>query len=396
MTRNGLNAAPASPVSDSVAEPSAPPIDWTEVEHKLEAAPGSAAVSTPDAGPASVEGPVDDVQASLHEQLAALVEALAFDDKSEPKSEDTFELSGLPDVLEQSRLVEAESEAAVAQQDDQQTESDTVPPAIINNVLSRRLFGFFVGLIGSAAVGGGMLIFFVGMNEPAAIAGNEASKLEARLIDITAEPVRTVQVPLEQRIPHAFGIEPKAAVGGEEGPAEASAIRSESVARPETDVAGAAQVEPRLAADESHSEPVSSKPLQTADGAPALKSLEQANDDAGQQSLEKVSSFETVINPPIDERDQASPPVAGKSTTKQKQIEDPVTQTRVARVIKYVNMRAGPDNSEEVLAVIPEGSSVEVVQCTQWCEVIFAGQRGWIYKGLMTVASTNEVTVRYN
>src|SRR5262249_23553197 len=33
-----------------------------------------------------------------------------------------------------------------------------------------------------------------------------------------------------------------------------------------------------------------------------------------------------------------------------------------------------------VLATIPPGSSIEVIKCRHWCEVIFAGQRGWVYK----------------
>jgi hypothetical protein len=26
---------------------------------------------------------------------------------------------------------------------------------------------------------------------------------------------------------------------------------------------------------------------------------------------------------------------------------------------------------------------VEVIACRQWCEVIFSGQRGWVYKGFI-------------
>ena len=45
-----------------------------------------------------------------------------------------------------------------------------------------------------------------------------------------------------------------------------------------------------------------------------------------------------------------------------------------------VNMRAGPGNGQPVLAAIPAGSPIQVVKCTYWCEVIYAGQRGWVYK----------------
>jgi hypothetical protein len=57
--------------------------------------------------------------------------------------------------------------------------------------------------------------------------------------------------------------------------------------------------------------------------------------------------------------------------------------TGTARVVKAVNLRAGPDNSEAVLTVVPEGTVVEVAGCRHWCEVVFAGHRGWIYRSFL-------------
>ncbi len=56
---------------------------------------------------------------------------------------------------------------------------------------------------------------------------------------------------------------------------------------------------------------------------------------------------------------------------------------RIARVVSDVRMRAGPSNGEAVLATISRGRPVEVINCRQWCEVVFAGQRGWVYKGFL-------------
>ena len=61
---------------------------------------------------------------------------------------------------------------------------------------------------------------------------------------------------------------------------------------------------------------------------------------------------------------------------------DPVA-VQVARVTSGVNMRAGPGNGQPVLATIPAGSPIEVVKCAYWCEVIFAGRRGWVYKSFI-------------
>jgi uncharacterized protein YraI len=64
-------------------------------------------------------------------------------------------------------------------------------------------------------------------------------------------------------------------------------------------------------------------------------------------------------------------------------VTDGTSETEVAYAVKYANLRAGPNNSAAVLAIIPEGSPLEVVQCKQWCEVIAQGQRGWVYKDLI-------------
>jgi SH3-like domain-containing protein len=75
----------------------------------------------------------------------------------------------------------------------------------------------------------------------------------------------------------------------------------------------------------------------------------------------------------------SSPPLAPKLGTSIDRINDPVA-TQIGRVVSGVNMRAGPSNGQQVVATIPRGSSVDVIKCRHWCEVIFAGQRGWVYK----------------
>lgn len=56
---------------------------------------------------------------------------------------------------------------------------------------------------------------------------------------------------------------------------------------------------------------------------------------------------------------------------------------RIARIASDVNMRAGPSNGQPVVATLARGSAVEVIECRAWCEVIFRGQRGWVYKGFI-------------
>jgi uncharacterized protein YraI len=45
-----------------------------------------------------------------------------------------------------------------------------------------------------------------------------------------------------------------------------------------------------------------------------------------------------------------------------------------------VNMRSGPDRNSPVVTVVAAGTPVEVRSCDYWCEVVVAGQPGWIYQ----------------
>jgi len=42
-----------------------------------------------------------------------------------------------------------------------------------------------------------------------------------------------------------------------------------------------------------------------------------------------------------------------------------------------VNLRTGPGTNHARIAVIPAGAPVNIIRCGGWCEVIYAGRRGW-------------------
>lgn len=52
-----------------------------------------------------------------------------------------------------------------------------------------------------------------------------------------------------------------------------------------------------------------------------------------------------------------------------------------ARVNAYVNMRSGPDNNSQVVTVVPANARIAAANgCRHWCEVVYEGRRGFIYK----------------
>lgn len=60
-----------------------------------------------------------------------------------------------------------------------------------------------------------------------------------------------------------------------------------------------------------------------------------------------------------------------------------------------VNMRTGPDTEFPSVGVIPEGDSVDVRGCLRdesWCDVIWEGNRGWVYSEYLGFEHRGAVT----
>ncbi|WP_287308029.1 SH3 domain-containing protein [Mesorhizobium sp.] len=53
------------------------------------------------------------------------------------------------------------------------------------------------------------------------------------------------------------------------------------------------------------------------------------------------------------------------------------------RILRGVTMRTGPKNSAAAIVTIPAKTSVQVMGCKKWCQIVFNGKRGWIYKSFV-------------
>jgi hypothetical protein len=65
---------------------------------------------------------------------------------------------------------------------------------------------------------------------------------------------------------------------------------------------------------------------------------------------------------------------------------EPAAATRSAPVTTHVNLRAKPDNDAAVVAVVPAKRNVEVVECMQWCEVVYGDKQGFVHRRFVTGA----------
>ncbi|RWK39506.1 MAG: SH3 domain-containing protein [Mesorhizobium sp.] len=53
------------------------------------------------------------------------------------------------------------------------------------------------------------------------------------------------------------------------------------------------------------------------------------------------------------------------------------------RILRGVTMRTGPKNGAAAIVTIPAKTSVQVMGCKKWCEIVYNGKRGWIYKSFV-------------
>lgn len=69
---------------------------------------------------------------------------------------------------------------------------------------------------------------------------------------------------------------------------------------------------------------------------------------------------------------------SGDATVKAKSKK--IAATGIGRILRPVTMRAGPKKNAAAIGTVPARTSVQVVSCKQWCEIVYGGKRGFIYK----------------
>ena len=94
-------------------------------------------------------------------------------------------------------------------------------------------------------------------------------------------------------------------------------------------------------------------------------------------------AVDTAVEEEIDEVVEEAVEEAIEETAPVEEAAPQVAATRTVPVTTDVNMRARPSNGSAVIQVVPGKSTVEVISCDYWCEVVYEGKRGWIYKGFV-------------
>ncbi len=110
-------------------------------------------------------------------------------------------------------------------------------------------------------------------------------------------------------------------------------------------------------------------------GAPAAQpqtfALAAVEQPAAETSSAAQDALEALANPPV--------PVPKNAKESGKRAES-AAKKGSARVTAAVNLRSGPDNGNEVVAVVPANAPVNVLQCKVWCKIAWNGRQGYVFK----------------
>jgi uncharacterized protein YraI len=59
------------------------------------------------------------------------------------------------------------------------------------------------------------------------------------------------------------------------------------------------------------------------------------------------------------------------------------TSSENGHILRAVTMRSGPKKGAAAIGTIPAKAAVQVMSCKSWCQVLYKGKQGWIYKSFL-------------
>lgn len=74
------------------------------------------------------------------------------------------------------------------------------------------------------------------------------------------------------------------------------------------------------------------------------------------------------------------PTAAQDDESKAKAKPGKVAAAGTGRILRPVTMRSGPKKGAAAIVTVPARTSVQVMSCKQWCQIVYNGKTGWVYK----------------
>lgn len=89
---------------------------------------------------------------------------------------------------------------------------------------------------------------------------------------------------------------------------------------------------------------------------------------------------QTAAIPDVQPQVPEQQPAAGDDGGKPRVKSHKVAAAGTGRILRAVTMRSGPKKGAAAIGTVPARTSVQVVSCKQWCQIVYNGKTGWIYK----------------
>lgn len=235
----------------------------------------------------------------------------------------------------------------------------------------RRPAAAVAGAVALLAAGGAAAIFLVGGDQTRA-AATDAPQI-ALAAAVQQLPVRTVKTISIKVDPTPITTKTAPRPTAPQRPASAAVEASDAEALPSEDPRWARQSpRPRIGAN-------ALSDLETPAGAIVARALAAQEEPSDPMVTAAIFRNEERA---LEQAPPASPELAVPAPEMPAVKKAPAPQ-RTVRVNDGVNLRARPASGSKVLRVIPARASVGLVDCKAWCEVVYDGTRGFVYKSFV-------------
>lgn len=88
----------------------------------------------------------------------------------------------------------------------------------------------------------------------------------------------------------------------------------------------------------------------------------------------------TAAIPQVQPQAPEQQPSASDDGSKAKAKPRKVAAAGNGRILRAVTMRSGPKKNAAAISTVPARTSVQVMNCKQWCQIVYNGKTGWVYK----------------
>jgi len=233
-----------------------------------------------------------------------------------------------------------------------------------------------------AAVGTAALLGVAGIALWLALPANDRQAIASTQQNVPTFPVKTTKI-----APVAATV---AAVAAPQAARKGDAV-SPTVAAGAAAIPALSANDPRWTAAQSNSDPAATPSDQApTEQAAAKPSNAAAFEEPAAQSdattqLSKVAApakdnAETAAIPPKPQLPDAQSSAAADDAEAKAKPQKVAAAAGTGRILRTVTMRTSPKKNAAAMGTVPAKTSVQVVSCKKWCQIVYNGKRGWIYK----------------